>query len=227
MFYGISLLALLSLTGSMVAAQTVQDRFIGFSVATSIGAVRGGPSAGLSEQLSDLGYAGEYYTGCGGFGVPLGLSDCDPTTKYPIQSDPGVVKSIAVRVALTRRVALGGGYAWEEDLGGAAGWDISSVWNATGLWAAAFWTLPPLRIGGGPGWYRLERQYAYDHPQVIARFGLIGEVGLEIPSDSRIFLDLAMRGHLLPTTDVDHDAIVILRPNWSHIALIAGLGMRF
>lgn len=56
----------------------------------------------------------------------------------------------------------------------------------------------------------------------------MGEAGVEVPADRRFFLKLAMRVHLIPAKDVEQAGTVAiaLRPNWTHAALLAELGIR-
>ena len=92
------------------------------------------------------------------------------------------------------------------------------------MWVGAFWRpYPALRLGGGPAWYRLVSQL---EKLEISRVGLMGEAGGEVPMYGRFFLDLAVRFHLIPTQDVEHDLFgpLTLRPNWSHTALLVGVG---
>ncbi len=67
-------------------------------------------------------------------------------------------------------------------------------------------------------------------PFRVSRVGLMGEAGAELPANRRFFLNLGVRVHLVPATDVEHGYIdsvpITLRPNWTHAALLAGLGIR-
>ena len=118
------------------------------------------------------------------------------------------------------------------------GWGpvLSSEWNSNSVWATAFWTPhPAIRLGLGPGWYGLKSRSALENESVL---GLMGESGAEIPWDRRFFLDVAIRFHLVPETDVQVVAKgpgwigrpgvterVTLRPNLSHATLQLGLGL--
>ncbi|KPK80916.1 MAG: hypothetical protein AMS25_08270 [Gemmatimonas sp. SM23_52] len=145
---------------------------------------------------------------------------------------------LTARFAISGAVAVGAGYS-NTSLGGSMGYranaeppgwfsgeHVISHWDATMAWVGAFWKPhPAVRLGGGPGWYQLEN---YDARAVkVSQVGLMVEVGAEVPAARRFFLDLAIRLHLVPAKNVEHGRTVpiTLRPNWTHAALLAGLGL--
>lgn len=108
---------------------------------------------------------------------------------------------------------------------------MESTWEHRTWWAGAFWTPHPrLRIGGGPAWHQLRGRFGVTEGDVVeqadvSRFGLTGEAGVALGVESRLFLDLALRGYLIPSTDVDHGEIT-LRPGWSNATVLVGAGVR-
>jgi hypothetical protein len=58
------------------------------------------------------------------------------------------------------------------------------------------------------------------------------EAGAEVPADSRFFLNLAIRAHLIPAKDIVYEpdmfrtVAVTVRPKWTHASFLAGLGVR-
>lgn len=198
------------------------------SLVLELGASFGGPASSLAEQLSLAGFDDTNPGGCF-------LIGCSEPTAHPTQESPAEAVGLIARFAVSRQLVLGAGYG-NTSLGGSMGYraDTASVfgdyvfshWDATIIWAGAFWRpAPALRLGGGPGWYRLEN---IPEGSKVSRIGLMIEAGAELPADRRFFLDLAVRAHLIPPTDVEQGrtAPVTLRPTWSHVALLAGLGVR-
>lgn len=198
------------------------------SLIVQFGPSLGGPASGLAEELRLAGFDDTNPGGCFFIG-------CSGPTAYPTQESPTAAAGLTAHFALSRRLVIGAGYS-NTSLGGAAGYraDTASVfgdfvfshWDATIVWAGAFWRpAPALRLGGGPGWYRLEN---VPEGSKVSQVGVMVEVGAELPAYRRFFLDLAVRAHLIPTKDVAHGGTepVTLRPTWSHVALLAGLGVR-
>ena len=193
-----------------------------------LGGTVGGPAAGLVEQLRQAGFDDTRPGGCFIF--------CSGPTAHPTHDGPdGPAVGLTARFAISRRLVVGAGYG-KTSLGGSMGYraDTTSIlgdyvlshWETTIAWAAAFWKPhPAFRLGGGPGWYRLEN---IPEGSKISQVGLMVEVGAEVPANRRFFLDLAVRAHLVPAKDVDHGLSepTTLRPNWTHAMLLAGFGVR-
>lgn len=198
-----------------------------FSLVLDVGGSVAGPGGGLSAQLRRAGFDDTSPESCFLF--------CSGPIPHPTHERPGGAASLSARFAVGSSVAVGVGYG-TASLGGSIGYRdngaagfgdyILSHWDATMAWAAAFWKpLPGVRLGGGPGWYQLENTAMGSK---TSRVGAMVEAGAELPADRRIFLNLALRLHLLPATDVYHagTAPLTLRPNWSHASLLVGLGVR-
>jgi len=193
-----------------------------------VGRSFGGPGAGLVDQLRVAGFDDTDPGGCF-------LIGCSGPTAHPTHERPSGAAGLTARFAINHRLAVGVGYG-NTPLGGSMGYraDTASVfggdyifshWDVTFAWAAAFWKpAPALRLGGGPGWYRLENT---PEGSKVSQIGLMVEAGAELPADRRFFLDLAVRAHLIPAKDVDHGWTdpLTLRPTWSHVTLLAGIGV--
>ncbi len=200
------------------------------SIALEWGGSVGGPGAGLVTQLREAGFDDRTPESC--FFI-----FCTPATDHPTEEGSGIGVGITARYAIGPRLAVGAGYG-DRPLGGATGYRdaagtnspfgdrVVSHWSAKAVWAAAFWRpYPTVRIGGGPNWHRLTTG---EQGSSVSRAGLMGEVGLDAPAGRRLFVDLAIRGHLVPPTDVEHSGTVpiTLRPDWSHVLFLIGLGVR-
>lgn len=225
------ILLLACLVPAALAGQSPDDRAgrapRRLSLVLELGGSLGGPGARLAAQLRRAGFDDTTPGGCFIF--------CTGPIAHPTQDGPGGAVGVTARFAIKGTVALGAGYT-NTSLGGSIGYRanaasgfgdyVLSHWDATMGWAGVFWKPhPALRIGGGPGWYQLENvPLAFQVSQV----GLMGEAGVEVPADRRLFLNLAIRVHFVPAKDVEHAGTVpiTLRPNWNHAALLAGLGVR-
>ncbi len=188
----------------------------------------GGPGAGLVEQLRVAGFDDRTPRLC--------LWDlCSGPTVHPTQEAPGAVVGLTARFAISRGLVVGAGYG-NTSLGGSMGYRadttsilgdyVASHWETTVAWAAAFWKPhPAFRLGGGPGWYKLEN---IPQSSKVSQVGLMVEGGVEVPTNRRFLLDLAVRAHLVPAKDVEHGRSepITLRPNWTHVMLLAGFGVR-
>jgi len=193
------------------------------SLTVELGGTFTGPSSGLAEQLRDTGFDDTSPGGC------LFIF-CGGPHAHPTEENPGVAAALTARYAVTPSLAVGLGTA-TASLGGATGYRgtpesfgdyVFSDWESRVLWGGVFWRpLPSIRLGGGPGWYRLKDMESA--PNSVGRVGLVLEAGTELPANRLLFLSLTIRGHLVPTTDVPyHD--VVLRPSWSYLTISAGLG---
>lgn len=188
---------------------------------------------GLADQLRRAGYGDLSPRTC--FFIL-----CSGPTEHPFPADGGPSVAVRARYALGPTVAVGVGYA-SSPLGGADGYRastaarVSSHWEADIVWGSVFWTPhPAFRVGGGPAWFGLADDAAGHR---FSRPGAVGELGLEVPAGSRFFIDLGIRGHLVPSSaDVDYPVTsltgeelgsVTLRPGASHVAVFAGAGVRF
>jgi hypothetical protein len=226
----IVVLVLMCLVPAVVAGQSPDRRVPPaprrFSLVLELGGARGGPGAGLAEQMRKAGFDDTSPGGC--------FFGCIGPIDHPEQAGAGGATGLTARFAISDPVAVGAGYG-HTSLGGSTGYRakagsefgdyVFSSWEATMMWAGVFWRPgSDLRLGGGPGWYRLEDGEGFS----VSRIGLMGEVGLEAPAARRFFLNLAIRGHLVPAKDVAQGWTVpiTLRPKWSHVALLAGLGVR-
>jgi hypothetical protein len=201
-----------------------------FSFVMAGGVPLNGPADGLAEQLSRGGFGDTSPGGCF-------LFFCLDPTAHPSRHDPDLAASLTARFALRPGLTIAAGTALGS-LGGADGYrepvadtceflcfgdHANSTWEHRTWWAGAFWKPRPwLRVGGGPAWHQLEE--ASGDPD-ISRIGLTGEAGVETGVDRRLFLDLALRGYFIPSTDVDHGEIT-LRPDWSNVTVLVGLGVR-
>jgi hypothetical protein len=199
-----------------------------FSLVLEVGGSVGGPGAGLTTQLRQAGFIATTPRECF-------LMWCSGPTAYPTQEGPGVAVGLTARFAISRTVAVAAGYG-TTSLGGSTGYRasagsrlggyVSSDWNATMVWAGVFWTPhPALRLGGGPGRYQLEN---FPRGSRVSQVGLMGEAGADLPAGRRFFLNLAARVHFVPAKDVaqGETAPITLRPHWTHVSLLAGLGVR-
>lgn len=227
------ILLMISLWPASLVGQTRDDRSgppsRRLSFVLELGPSFGGPSSGLADQLRVAGFDDTDPGGCF-------LIGCSGPTTHPTRESPGTAGGVAARFAISRQLVVGASYG-NTSLGGSSGYradttalfggrHIFSHWDATFFWAGAFWKPAPiLRVGGGPGWYRLESISAGSE---VSQLGLMVEAGLELPADRRFFLDLAIRGHFIPAKDVEHGSAepITLRPEWSHATLLAGLGFR-
>lgn len=188
---------------------------------------------GLADQMRRAGYDDTAPNSC--FFI-----FCSGPTTHPFEADGGPSTSVRARYALGPSVAVGLGYGTTA-LGGADGYRasvaarVSSHWEADIAWASVFWTPhPALRVGGGPAWFGLEETHL---EQRFSRAGAVGELGLEVPTGSWFFVDLGLRGHLVPSSaDVTYPvsdvtgqeiASLTLRPGASHVTLFVGTGLRF
>ncbi|MGA7305907.1 MAG: hypothetical protein WBW88_13595 [Rhodothermales bacterium] len=195
------------------------------SLVLSLGAALGGPASGLADQLRRAGYDD---------GSPACFFSSCGTLPNPTEQRPSVASGVTLRYLINHALIVGGGFA-TSDLGGAIGYKksgfnfIFSDWTASILWAGAFWTaLPGVRLGGGPAWYRLHSQAHEEYK--ISRLGLMGEAGLEFPSNRLFFVDVAARINLVPEDDVQYrdlhgETTASLRPKWTHTQLLAGFGV--
>jgi hypothetical protein len=226
------ILLLACLMPAQLAGQSSDDRTRRpsrrLSFVLELGGSVGGPAAGLAEQLRQAGFDDTTPGGCFFIG-------CSGPTPHPTQERPDGAVVLSARFAINRGLAVGVGYG-NTSLGGSMGYrrDVESAWgdyvlshwDATILWAAAFWKpAPAFRLGGGPGWYRLEN---VPEGSKVSQVGLMLEAGAEAPANRRFFLDLAIRAHLVPAKDVEHGWTnpTTLRPDWTHVTLLAGVGVR-
>ena len=191
------------------------------SVTVELGGTFTGLSSGLAEQLRDAGY--DDPSTCFLF--------CSGSIAHPTEQNPSVATALTARFAVTPSLLVGLGTA-RASLGGATGYRgapesffgdyVFSDWESRVLWGGVFWRpLPIIRLGGGPGWFRLKDMEQV--PNSVGRAGLVLEAGAELPANRLLFLSLTIRGHLIPTTDVPYHDIV-LRPSWSYLTISAGLG---
>jgi len=196
------------------------------SLILELGRPIGGPGGGLASQFRRLGYDETLPGGC------LPPFGCSGPIAHPTREGPSGVVGFAARLAIVSQLAIGAGYE-KSLLGGAVGYNgslggiVISDWDATISWVAVFWRPSDahrvgLHLGGGPGWYRLENQ---PMRLAVSRIGAMVEAAMELPADRRLFLYVAGRLHVIPAKDVDHQG-VMLRPNWTHGAILAGLGLR-
>lgn len=201
------------------------------SFVLELGRSLGGPAAGLAAQLRRAGFDDTRPGDC--------YIVCASTIDYPTQAGPAGAIDLTARLAIGGTLAIGAGYG-RSDLGGSIGYRrnassafpygdyVFSHWDETMAWAAVLWQpRPTLRLGGGPGWYQLENSEG----RKVSRIGLMAESGVELPADRRLFVNLAMRLHLVPAMYLEHrveygSETVSLRPSWSHATLVAGLGVR-
>ena len=194
------------------------------SLTVELGGTFTGPSSGLAEQLRDTGFDDTSPGGC------LFIF-CGGPHAHPTEENPSVAAALTARFAVTPSLLVGLGTA-RASLGGATGYRgapefffgdyVFSDWESRVLWGGVLWRpLPIIRLGGGPGWYRLEDAEYGSIP--VGRAGLVLEAGAELPANRLLFLSLTIRGHLIPTTDVPYHDIV-LRPSWSYLTISAGLG---
>ncbi|MGA7306615.1 MAG: hypothetical protein WBW88_17185 [Rhodothermales bacterium] len=196
------------------------------SIVLSLGATVGGPASGLADQLRLAGYddgsPGCFFSSCG-------------TLPHPSKQSPTIASGVTLRYPVSHALIVGGGLA-TSDLGGAIGYKesgfefIFSDWTTSILWAGAFWTAyPGVRVGGGPAWYRLHSHETLEENK-ISRLGMMGEAGLEFPSNRLFFVDVAVRINVVPEEDVqyhnfDRETIASLRPKWTHMQVLAGFGV--
>lgn len=188
---------------------------------------------GLVDQMRRAGYGDRAPVSC--FFI-----FCSGPAEHPSPADGGPSVGVRARYALGPGLAVGLGYA-SSPLGGADGYRasaaarVSSHWEADIVWGSVFWTPhPTFRVGGGPAWFGLADDAAGHR---FSRAGAVGELGLEVPAGSRFFIDLGIRGHLVPSSaDVAYPVSsftgeelgsVTLRPRASHLALFVGTGVRF
>jgi len=194
-----------------------------FALSLQLGTAVGGPASGIADRLRQVGYDDE--TTCWLF--------CSGTISHPSEQQPTAAAGAMVRYMLNEHLLIGTGVSM-LDMGGSHGYRsdtfdyIFSYWTASMMWASAYWTESGFRLGGGPSWYRLKDDETSDRNRVT-RFGLMGEAGLEVPAEKRFFLDFAIRVHLVPSKDVAYEvpdrSAVTIRPNWTHVQLMAGLGI--
>lgn len=204
-----------------------------FSFVMAGGVPLNGPADGLAEQLSRGGFDDTSPQLC--------LIFCAGSTAHPSRHAPSLAASLTARFALRPGLAIAAGTGL-GDLGGANGYrepvadtcefacfgdSANSTWEHRTWWAGVFWKPRPwLRVGGGPAWHRLRASSgALSGDPDLSRIGLTGEAGVETGVARRLFLDLALRGYFIPSTDVDHGEIT-LRPEWSNAAVLVGLGFR-
>jgi hypothetical protein len=127
------------------------------------------------------------------------------------------------------RLAVGASYGSRGELGGATGYNGTgyaySYWDVKRMvWAGVFWKpIPAVRLGGGPGWYQVRDESS----KTISRVGGVVEGGVEAPVEGRFVMNLAVRVHVIPTTNVPLAGTTLaLRPNWTHGSFLLGLGIR-
>jgi hypothetical protein len=187
------------------------------SLGIELGWAVGGPGSGLERQLRDAGY--DETSPC----FPeLG---CSAPTAHPTRENPGGIVGVTLGFAIARKVALAAGYS-NVSLGGSIGYAgsyILSDWDASMIWISTSWRpRSNIRLGAGPGWYRLEN---VPMAGALTRIGAVLEAGLENRTESRLFLSVTLRMHVIPAKDVDHGGLM-LRPHWTHAAILAGAGVR-
>jgi len=205
-------------------ARDAWDRPI--SVVWNVGQSFIGPGSNLVNQLLRAGYRNR--TLC-----PAHAWVCGGPSQ--VESAPGGASALTLRYAMTSELAVGAGISWTE-LGGGSGYrwrekweEIRSYWDVSTVWAAAFWMpVPELRLGGGPALYGLSDEGGRNE---VSKLGLIGEYGIEYPSNRRFLLDVAVRLHVVPSEDVVYrsqlsETDVKLSPNWTHVQVLAGIGVR-
>ena len=195
------------------------------SITWSGGRTFSGIAPALAEQLSEAGW--------GQSGAEICIVVCAEPATFPVEHGPEAPLSVTVRYSLTRILGLVGGYT-RQGLGGAIGRRdhglfnaaeyIDSVWEADALWfGCSLYPWGDLRLSVGPGIYRMESP---DHR--VTRAGLLAEVGFELPLVRRFFVDLALRRHVIGSSEVtDEHSGVTLRSDWSHDTVQIGLGVGF
>ena len=216
-----------SAAGAQNTMPTVPGHWRRITITRDLTWAKGGPGDGLVTQLQAAGYNYESPAWC--------LIFCAPAVAHPNEQHPSAMASTSIRFAVTHKFAVGLTLS-QENLGGAIGYRsdsslfggtyINSDWETRATWAVAYWTpAPGIRLGGGPALHHLVN---VPESRSLSRIGAIAEVGLELPEQSRFFLDLAARYHFIPATDVAHglSGAVMLRPPWSHFSFLAGLGLR-
>ena len=139
------ILLLACLVPAQLAAQSPNDRVHRparrLSFVLELGGSLGGPGGGLVEQLRLAGFDDTDPGGCFFIG-------CTGPTAHPTQERPGGAVGLTVRYAISRSLIAGLGYG-NTSLGGSMGYrtDTATVfgdyvlshWDATVVWAAAFW----------------------------------------------------------------------------------------
>lgn len=231
-----TVLAILALAPAPVAPvmsvdTTAAPRSPRLSLSFDIGLMIGGPRNGLADQFRQAGYD-DRQTGYDDAFPCIVFCGRASSTPYPTVQSPGAAWALLARLAVTPTFAVGlglggnalGGSTGRQDIEGTPYGDyIVSNWDSSSLWATAFWRPSSgIRLGGGPGWYSLRNDA---ESITVSRPGLALEAGKEWRTDRLISFGLTIRGHLIPTTDVPHDELV-LRPSWSHLTISAGLGVR-
>jgi hypothetical protein len=197
------------------------------------GVLAGGPMGELVPQLADAGLDATGTEACGSF---FGLFPLCPQGEHPTRERAAAVVNLSARYLVSNQWSVGVGTGI-TDLGGSVGYDgqistVHSTWRSTTTWAAGYWYPRRwLRVGGGPGWYRLKDGEPSSRDP--SRAGLMGELGIEGSSNRRLALDLSLRWHLIPGTDVAYAPSYVAtfepfvtRVGWSHLALHGGIGIR-
>ena len=196
------------------------------SIVLGMGAALNGPASGLVDQLREAGY--DERSPCFIF--------CSGSTSHPTEAPPEVAVSVAAHLRVSRPLIVAGGLS-RAALGGSTGYRqegfdwIFSHWSTSTAWVGAFWSAyPGVRVGGGPAVFRMSDD-GIDEKHEVSKLGLMGEAGVEYPSNRRFFVDLAVRIHAVPSEDVVYTSrasgnVVTLRPNWTHVQVLVGFGIR-
>jgi len=160
-------------------------------IVLGMGAALNGPAAGLADQFREAGYDERGFF----------------STAHPTEAPPEVAVSVVARLRASRPVIIGVGLS-RAILGGSVGYRqegfdfIFSRWSISTASVGAFWSAyPGVRVGGGPAVFRMSDDDS-DEKHEVTKLGLIGEVGVEYPSNRRFFVDLAVRIHAIPSEDV-------------------------
>jgi hypothetical protein len=196
------------------------------SFSLELGPTRGGPTSGLVEELTRAGYDETIEGGCSN---SLGFESCISTQTHPAKSAPGTAASITARWTASRRWSMGASLGF-VGLGEANGYRGGSylrlAYTAREIWIAGYWQpLPWTYVGGGPAWYHLRES---NSQTAVSRWGAVGEAGVDVPLERWVHLRVGARAHFVPSTDVQtlHRLPIAIRPNWSHVNLFAGIGIR-
>jgi hypothetical protein len=208
------------------------------TIVASPGWAFGGPGKDLMDQMRRAGFSGRQPRECLDLDliyIDLG-NNCTEGGTYPESVGSGLTFGITARFALRPTFAAAAGYSTNA-IGGANGYNpatrthlYSAPWDATYYWIGGFWTPSrSVRLGGGPAHVRIHNWVQGG----TSRLGMIGEVGLDAPMVGPLFLDLAVRAHLVPSVEIAHglassgpDMDPSLRVSATHLAATVGIGFR-
>jgi hypothetical protein len=240
----------LFMPGHLIAQVTPTPHRV--SLALEVGPAIGGPGSSLITQMTIAGYGDTRPAACGGY-----IKVCWQTQDYPRRRDSGIGWTVTAQIDRSSRLGLRAGYGLIS-LGGAEGFDLrgvdpyspypgewlSSAWDAQGTFVeVVLRPRPHLSWSGGPSLYRLKPRLggrggaAAPTPSAVSRMGITSRINITMPrmTRSRFYLNLGMRGHLIPSTNVEEYStefyssldVVVVRPKWSHLTLTAGGGVRW